>query len=804
MLKPAIYLEIRILLSAVPEVFKVTTDFSDAKDVLSVKEQFIQRNNGKNKIMSVEILPSPLRKAATLIKALGGKINPTVDLEKFISPLQEPPDDRQFNGFSVQLGQGGDLDIMFHHKAKTIQIEEYRMEENLGHLIRKSDKVHTDWTYAGCPCLRIKTAPVFELGDEAEIFLQELYTIMAYLKLTTGELGEAAFRCNAYITMTKFPEKPNYLIKLRNLNSFNFVRNAINYEIGRQEKLFMAGETFDSESRLWIEENHSTQFYQDRSFVQTSFCQVDENLKVDLSYTENVGLDIELPNDRRMRFRKDFGLSNLRSRFLCEEKDRADYFEKAVENGAEPHLCARWIAGELTGLLNAKKISINQTRLSAENFSSIIQMLYNGKIHSEIAKDLIYQICNTGENPVELINSKNWSQLSTKEELENFIQKAMDENPQCIKSLIHGEMQSLERLTGEVMKATNGRANPRMVKSLIKDKLKISVVYVLTMGGAITGTKLPDGTVAAGSADTIKPLLKNISDFPVQITPVRAVLSEEMEPGDLAKLVAEIKSRMESGVANGIVITHGTDTLSYTAALLFWLFSSAKIPVVLSASSDLPEESDQAKNNLSFAIKTAGEKKSGVYLAYKCKLYSPLNLKFTSSKNNEFTNWNLDKNIFEAQTNISNSFMSVESPDPDVLAQLMNEAADKLEVVKIHPGLKTNRLRKLINDDYEIKNIIVELYSNGTGNMRNSDYSLKDVFINGKKKGIHFYCTSQQECKVDFSKYSTSAKVWRGGAVPMDFLTTESVVALYFAACLLADNDDELNQLMEDSLDFIS
>ncbi|MBQ2529285.1 MAG: asparaginase [Treponema sp.] len=258
---------------------------------------------------------------------------------------------------------------------------------------------------------------------------------------------------------------------------------------------------------------------------------------------------------------------------------------------------------------------------------------------------------------------------------------------------------------------------------------------------------------------------------------------------------------MESGVANGIVVTHGTDTISYTASLLFWLFSSADVPVVLSASGDLPEESDEARNNLKFAIQTAREMKNGVYMAYKCKLYSPLNLKFISASGNEFANWNMDKKIFTSQNIVSSTFMSVSAPDGEVVAKLMNEAASKLSVIKTYPGMKNSRILSLINSDEEIKSFIMELYSSGTGDMKDSDYSLKDILISGKKRGLHFYCTSQQECKVDFSKYSTASEVWRDGAVPMDILTTESAVALYFAASIIGDDDREINQLIEECVD---
>lgn len=802
MFKPVIHLEVRVLLSAVPGVFTVNSNPHEIKDILTAKAEFQRRNNTAKNVSSVDVQTASLRKASTLIRALGGQTNKSICLEKITAPIQVPPDDKEFNGFSIKVGQGGALGIMFHHKAKLIPIEEYRIEENIGHLTRSGGKIHTDWTYAGCPSLRIRTAPVFELGEEAELFLQELYTLMAYLKLLTGELGEASFRCNAYTSIAEYPNEPTYTVKLRNLNSFNFVRNAVNSEISRQENLLANGTKLESESRLWIEELKTTEPWHDRMTNKAQFEPLNPTVTVDLSNSGNDSIEVELPLQRRERLRKEYGLSRLRARFICEEKDRADYFEEAVKYGAEPLLSARWMAGELTGILNQKHHSIKHSRLTSDKFAEIMKLLSQEKIHSGIAKKLISRIYKTGENPLEVVQqNQEWIQLSSAEELEPYIQKAMEENPQSIAALKNGQMAPLERLTGEVMKASNGRAVPSIVKSLIKQKLQISVVYVLTMGGAMTARKLPDGTIAAGNPDSLKSILNDKSIQPVQLVPVRAVLSEETEPTDLAKLIAEIKGKMESGVANGIVVTHGTDTISYTAALLFWLFSSADVPVVLSASGDLPEESDEARNNLKFAIQTAREMKNGVYMAYKCKLYSPLNLKFISASGNEFANWNMDKKIFNSQNIVSSTFMSVSAPDGEVVAKLMNEAASKLSVIKTYPGMKNSRILSLINSDEEIKSFIMELYSSGTGNMKDSDYSLKDILISGKKRGLHFYCTSQQECKVDFSKYSTASEVWRDGAVPMDILTTESAVALYFAASIIGDDDREINQLIEECVD---
>jgi len=251
MFQSFIYLEVRVLLSSVPGVFISTTEDSAKKDILSVKADFLRKNNSAPKINSVKIEPSTLHRVRTLVEALGGTMTGSSTLERLLGNIQEPPDDRNFTGFSVRAAQGGGLDIMFHQKSKHIKIEEVRVEEDSGHLTRVGGaKPRMDWTYAGCPSIRIRTSSAFELGEEAELFLQELYTLLAYLKVVNPELSEAAVRCNAYVSMAEYPQKPSYTVKLRNLNSFNFVRKAINSELSRQEEILSGGGTVASESRL--------------------------------------------------------------------------------------------------------------------------------------------------------------------------------------------------------------------------------------------------------------------------------------------------------------------------------------------------------------------------------------------------------------------------------------------------------------------------------------------------------------------------------------------------------------------------
>jgi len=830
MYKTYIYLEVRVLLSAVPGVFLTESESSGKHDILTAKAEFLKRNNGGAKVLSVAVQPSALHKVVSFVRAVGGQLEEKVFLDHLTGNIPEPPDDRNFTGFSVKVGQGGCLDIMFHQKPKKITFEEVRIEENVGHLVRSSGKnggkARMDWTFAGCPSMRIRTSAVFELGEEAELFLNELYTTLSYLKLVTGDLDEGSIRCNAYVRIAddSAADKSNKdgVVKLRSLNSFNFVREAVNAELSRQEEILSAGGTIKSESRLWIAESKISQTWQNRESVVNQFERVEPAVQVMLIHQAGSASGagpIELPSNRRSRLMKQYGLSRLRARFLCSKKDLADYFEEAVEYGAEPLLASHWMAGELMKLLNQKKTGIHSASLNSQRFASIMKMLGDGKIHSGIAKSLMQEVFSTAREPEEIVESENLTLLSEEEEILPFVKEALEEDQKSALALKNGDMAPLDRITGLVMKKTAGRAVPAKVKSIIKSYLKISVVYIFSMGGAISAKKDSSGTIVPGNAKDIRNLLETTDKEPVIITPVRSMLSEETEPGDWAALVAAIKERMESGTANGIVVTHGTDTLPYTAALLFWLFASGSVPIVLTASVSLPEESSEARENIALAVKTARSQKSGVYVAFGGSLYSPLNLKFVGSgsahnelslakgKNSSekkdsgegsiFANWNMHTPKFYANCQTSRVFETVTLPESSIMTRLLNEAAFRLAVVRLYPGLTCCRLEKMINGTDGADSIILELYASGTGNMKGGDFSLKPVLLSGHKKGKKFYCTSQQENAVDFSSYSTSAEVWSKGAVPMGSLTTESVVALYFASYLIADNDEELAELME-------
>ena len=779
-----VYLETRILLTPVPSVF-------------------IQ-NQGTG-TMSVD--GSVMQKVFAFTRALGCSVPDMAVIEHLTGNLPEPPADKKISGCSVKVAEGGSLDIMFHSRPKTIHIEEVRIEEDSGHLTHADSQTRMDFTWAGCPSIRLRTTPSFELGEEAELFLNELRRLTQYLNLMNRDAAEGGIRSNAFVALSKYPELPDYYVKLRNLNSFNFVRKAVNYELTRQENILSSGGVVAGESRLWDEKQSRTETFHSRSSEQRRFEALSPASKITLEqYVAAGGADkVELPEERRSRFRSQYGVSRLRAEFLCDEKGRADYFEKAVACGSDPLDTAHWMASELVKLLNMQHTTLEKTKLTPEKFAEIIKKLSSQQIHSGIAKQLLQSVAETGESPDALLKKKGIVQLADEKILMPYIRKVIADNTALCTRLRSGEMPILEFLTGLVMKKTGGMAVPMQVKSIIKRELQISIVYVLNMGGAITAVRHPDGSISGGDSRCLKEMLSETDPgIPVQVVSLGEFLSEEIEPADWASLIHEISVRIAAGTANGIVITHGTDTLAYTAALLFWLFSDAGVPIVLTASSSLASESTEPKENLSAAVRLACEKKGGVYVSFGGKVYSPLNLRFERPARDGFRNLATAKPLFTESGPVAAQFVSVQDPDTEVMARILQEAAGKMLVLRMYPGFRSDIYRKLFEEGSDIRSVFLELYDTGTVNMRKSDYSLKPLFHQGHACSANFYCTSQQEISLNFSQYVTGMRVWREGAVPMGQLSTESAVALYFACSLVADSDAELNQMMENYAELYS
>jgi len=790
MYQSRVFLEVRILVPGAEKAFCPCRVGADADAGTC---PVCRRESGAHPVIN----PQAARTAYTIAHALDCALAERAAYERPEGAPALPPE-HSLSGASVKIGSDGYMDIEFHRRRKRVTIREVRIEEDAGRLTHLDGEARMDYSRAGAPSIRIRTGTELELGEEAEILLTELRRRIQYMGVLKGTSFESAIRCNAYVALATYPAEPDYTVKLRNLNSFNFARKAINAELRRQEEILASGGAVVSESRLWNEKQDRTEFYQSRESVSTLKAgPIDGSPEYRCPpalLAELRASAVEHPSERQARLMDTWGISRPRAEFICDEKSRADFFEQTIAAGADAMDTAHWLMSDVTGLLRRADLSVQESPLSPRRFAAILGHYHAGRIHSRIAKQLLQAVIETDRDPDDLMKEHNWSQITDPAQLRLLVERAVHENEPEAARLREGDMAPLEFLTGFVMKKTRGLADPATVKALLKEELRISVVYVLSMGGTISAKVDASGEVSGGDAAALKAMLDPAEaggSVSFEDVPVGSLLSEEIQPADWAALVHAVAARVASGTANGIVVAHGTDTLAYTAPLLYWLFADSGVPIVLTASTSPPSAGDEARSNLNRAVRLAREKSGGVYVVFGDRVLSPVNLKFVRSSPAGFTNWNMGEPIFTGSGFLAGALET----DRYVMTRVLSEAADRLFLCRVFPGLRADRLLSLVDEG--VTTFILELYEKGTGNMKEGPYSLKRLLTQGRKRGCRFYCTSQQEGVVDLSGYSTARRMWREGAVPMGALTTETAVALYFAASLVCDSDEELDQIME-------
>ncbi|WP_252507105.1 asparaginase domain-containing protein [Treponema phagedenis] len=744
---------------------------------------------------------SALCHAYQLAKMLHCTLLFEVPYERLIGTPETPKKYSLF-GASLKIAENGYVNIEFHRHKKRIAITEIRFEEDAGKLIHGAEKTFMDYTCAGMPSIRIRTGENIELGEEAEVFLTDLKQKLEYIGIGSEGSGNR-IRCNAYAAVTEYRNKPKHYVKLRNLNSFNFVRNAINEDLRRQEALLKNGKEVSSESRLWNERLGYTESYKTREFIDSVQAVVLKNippyLTSDKCKQKLLTMQIEDPNERELRFVRQYRLPLKTAKTLCTDKNWADFFEETVNRMIKPYVAAQWFLTEIPGSLKKMSLSLEKSSLTAEKFAQVLHLFEKKHINRNIAKKLLQELLISDAEPEIVLTQKQWQQVTDVKILKELIRTAIIANPSEAERLKEGDMRPLEFLTGILMKETRGLADPQTIKQLIKEELNINIVYVLSMGGTISAL-IKKGEIEAGHAEILSTLVKNQQNekyIRFETVSSEALLSEEIEPADWAKLITAICEKIASGTANGIVLAHGTDTLVYTAPLIYWLFADSPVPIVLTASNTPPNHhaeniaENEAGKNLNAAINLAHEKTEGVYVVFNGEILSPLNLKFLKSSGNSFVNRNMNTPIFTGE-GLLTDYSEMEAA---VFESLLSAAAENMLLIKMYPGIRKDFLLKCLNEG--ISHFFLELYGRGTANMRNSLYSLNEFFRRGGKQQCRFYCTSQQEEPVDFSRYVSSHSVWKEGAVPMGNLTTETAIALYYAASIVCDTEAELDEIME-------
>jgi aspartyl-tRNA(Asn)/glutamyl-tRNA(Gln) amidotransferase subunit B len=735
--------------------------------------------------------------AYTVARALNCELNPecVFDRKNYFYP--DLPKNYQISQFHEPLGRNGYIDLEFHRKKKRVRIHEIHLEEDAGKMIHAGDMSLLDYNRAGTPLLEIVTEPDLEIGEEAEVLLQELRRMVRYLAVCDGNMEEGSMRCDANVSVNTRGAGLGSKVEIKNLNSSRFVRKALTHEIERQQEILERGGSITQETRLWNENRDLTESMRTKESAHDYryFPEPDlPHFRTDPAFLARVDARlVELPAARRARFVEEYGVSVSQAEFLCDEKSTADFFEATVRAGAEAEVVATWLAGDVRKELNRHGAALEASPLTAPRLASLLGLLADGTIHGKIAKQVLGRVFGEDKDPEAIIREQGWEQITDRAALGAVIDTVFGENPEAVAQIAGGDSKPMGFLVGRIMQATSGRAEPRLVQELISERFAVSTIEVFSFGGAIAGRRQEDGLVVPGDLMSLAALFEKDPALPEGVRfeelQLGQFLSEEITPADWAALISRTAASLEKGASRGIVVGHGTDTLAYTSSLLYWFFADTKIPVVLTAAT-VPTEAgarSDAVANLRRSVTTVSAGERGIHVVYGEDDFYPLNLKFERAGvtavagspgdyPGQFRNWNA--------TGLKRGGRAVAATgrtlEVATLTGALEAAIRNSHIVKVYPGMRGETLIALM--DAGVRYFVLEIFDTGTASLRESPFSLRRAFSYARERGVLFFCTSQQEGVVDFSEYVTAHGLWREGAIPMGGLTTESVWTRLIAA----------------------
>jgi aspartyl-tRNA(Asn)/glutamyl-tRNA(Gln) amidotransferase subunit B len=415
------------------------------------------------------------------------------------------PKGYQISQYAVPLCQGGYLEIPGTNRK--IWITRVHLEEDTGKLTHCNDNDTyslIDFNRSGVPLMELVTEPDIRSPQEARQFAQELQLILRYLGVSDADMEKGQMRVEVNISLTSANENSRKFtnkiggnsrllgtkVEIKNLNSFRAVEKASEYEIKRQSRILERGEKVIQETRGWLDVKGKTvsQRIKEEANDYRYFPDPDlpplQATSYKLQATKNMP---ELPQQKRDRFQKEYGLNPKETEILVQNKELADYFENVISElkywakikevsrdkvSSLVKLAVNYLESDLLGIMKEKNTPIKDLKITPENFAELITILWQGEISSRAGKDVLLEMFKTGADPTYIIKDKNLKQVSDEKAIEGIVKKIIKENPKPVEDYKKGKENALQFLVGQVMKESKGKANPDKAREILKSLLK--------------------------------------------------------------------------------------------------------------------------------------------------------------------------------------------------------------------------------------------------------------------------------------------------------------------------------------------
>ena len=375
------------------------------------------------------------------------------------------------------VGEGKVTIDLADGSSKDIGIERMHIEQDAGKSIHDMapDKSFIDLNRAGVGLMEIVTKPDFRAPEEAGEFLRKLRSIVRYLGTCDGNMDEGSMRCDVNVSVRKVGEEGyRTRCEMKNVNSVKFVMQAIENEAKRHVEVYESGGQIAQETRQFDPVSGQTKVMRKKEFAHDYryFPEPDlPPLILDDAFIEEVKKEmVELPDAKKARFVNELGLTKYDASVLCENKEIADFFE-AASQGRDAKKVANWMMGDFFAMLNEKKIGIEESPVSAENLGKLVDLISQNVISGKIAKDVFVLMVESGENPEKIVEEKGLKQVTDSGAIEAIVEKVIAANPANVEAYRGGKTGLMGWFVGQVMKESQGKANPGVVNSLLKEKL---------------------------------------------------------------------------------------------------------------------------------------------------------------------------------------------------------------------------------------------------------------------------------------------------------------------------------------------
>ena len=377
------------------------------------------------------------------------------------------------------IGTNGWLEIELEDGTKKkIGIREMHVEEDAGKNTHNPDGYsYVDLNRQGTPLIEIVAEPDISSADEAYAYLTKLRQVIQFTGISDVKMEEGSMRADVNVSIAPIgSDKLGVRTEMKNLNSFEHVRKGIQYEVKRQERLLMSGGEVEQETRRFDEPSGETILMRSKEEANDYryFPEPDlPPIHISDDWIKEVRASIpEMPDKRRERYTKDWGIPAYDAGVLTQTKEMSDFYDATVAAGADPKLAANWLMGEVNAYLNSKQVELSDTALTPEHLATMIKLIEDETISSKIAKKVFKEIITNDTEPKAWVESKGMVQLSDPAKLQPIIDEVLDNNEQSIEDFKNGKDRAIGFLVGQIMKKTRGMANPKMVNKLLMASLK--------------------------------------------------------------------------------------------------------------------------------------------------------------------------------------------------------------------------------------------------------------------------------------------------------------------------------------------